>query len=69
MRASRPRPTTAVGEIDKLTITCKAFHARNRARYSAIMSDLGRVGADMAREVEVMGSSATCIDDQSAAIK
>jgi hypothetical protein len=48
-------------EIDKVTITCKAFHARNRALYKAIVSDLGRIGAEMSNLDRVKASSNACI--------
>ena len=38
---------SAVEEIDKITITCKSFHRRNRALHKAIVSDLGRLGAEI----------------------
>ena len=54
---------SAQEEIDKLTIVCKAFHGRNRGLFKAIMSDLGRLGADISNLDRVKASSTACIGD------
>jgi len=54
---------SAQAEVDAVTIKCKAFHTANRALFKAIVSDLGRMGAELANLDRVKASSNACIKD------
>jgi hypothetical protein len=60
---------SAQAEVDAVTIKCKAFHTANRALFKAIVSDLGRMGAELANLDRVKAGSNACIKDSMEAMK
>lgn len=58
----------AVGEIDEVTIRCKAFHRRSTKLQEAIKTDLTRLGAEMADADREKASSNECITQNKADI-